>query len=181
MDQQNVCSMPQMVVSMPKFFSITILIFEVMHSKKHRPTKQWYRQPHTEGLEGKGTAKKPSKKHRPTKQWYRQPHTEGLEGKGTAKKPWAGKRNNGEQSANLVFTGVNNGSISLLENTTNRAEIEKDHQEQLEKVGKVPSLKVEMSLLCTMLIKHFGRRKNLLQQGQNLISIVICVSRYLRT
>jgi hypothetical protein len=84
-----------------------------------------------------------SKKHRPTKQRYRQPHTEGLEGKGTAKKPWAGKRNNGEQSANLIFTGVNNGSISALD-TTNRAEIEKEHQEQLEKVGKVPSLKVKI-------------------------------------
>jgi hypothetical protein len=109
-----------------------------------------------------------SKKHRPSKQRYRQPHTDGLEGKGTAKKPRAGKRNDGEQSANLIFTGVNNGSISVSENTTNRAEIEKEHQEQLEKVGKVPSLKVEMSLLRTYVNQTLWKKKKFIAAGSEL-------------
>jgi hypothetical protein len=90
-----------------------------------------------------------SKKHRPTKQCYKQSHSEGLERGGAATKPRSGKRHDGELSANVIFNGVNNGNISVSENTTNRAEIEKEHQEQLEKVGKVPSLKVEMSLVST--------------------------------
>jgi hypothetical protein len=91
-----------------------------------------------------------------------------LEGKGTTKKPRAGKRNDGEQSANLIFTGVNNGSISVSENTTKRAEIEKEHQEQLEKVGKVPSLKVEMSLLCTYINQTLWKKKKFIAAGSEL-------------
>jgi hypothetical protein len=91
-----------------------------------------------------------------------------LEGKGTAKKPRAGKRNNGEQRANVIFTGVNNGSISVSENTTNRAEIEKEHQEQLEKVGKVPSLKVEMSLLHTYVNQTLWKKKKFIAVGSEL-------------
>jgi hypothetical protein len=111
-----------------------------------------------------------SKKHRPTKQWYRQPHSEGFEGEGAAKKPQAGKRHDGEPSANVIFNGINNGtSISVSENTMNRAEIKKEHQEQLEKVGNVPSLKVEMSLLRTYVNHTLWKKKKFIAAGSELV------------
>jgi hypothetical protein len=91
-----------------------------------------------------------------------------LEGKGTTKKPRAGKRNDGEPSANVIFNGVNNGSISVSENTTNHAEIEKEHLEQLDKVGKVPSLKVEMSLLDTYVNQTLWKKKKFNAAGSEL-------------
>jgi hypothetical protein len=68
-----------------------------------------------------------------------------------------------------------------LENTTNRAEIKRNTRNSWRKLVKYPHLKWKCHFFALTLIKHFGRRKKLLQQGQNLISIVICVSRYFRT
>jgi hypothetical protein len=59
-------------------------------------------------------------------------------------------------------------SISVSENTTNRAEIKKEHQEQLEKVGKVPSLKVEMSLLHTYVNQTLWKKKKFIAAGSEL-------------
>jgi hypothetical protein len=110
-----------------------------------------------------------SKRHKPTKQSYRQSHNENFKGgRGAATKPRAGKGHNGEAGANVIFTGVNNGNINVSEHTTNREEIKKEHQEQLEKCGKVPSLKVEMSLLRTCVNQTLWKKKKFIAAGSEL-------------
>jgi hypothetical protein len=68
----------------------------------------------------------------------------------------------------VTINGVNNGDISFGETSKHREEIEKEHQEELEKVGKVPSVKVEQTLLRGYVNQTLWKKKKFIAAGKEL-------------
>jgi hypothetical protein len=68
----------------------------------------------------------------------------------------------------VTINGVNNGNISFGETNKHREQIEKEHQEELEKVGKVPSIKVEQTLLRSYVNQTLWIKKKFIAAGKEL-------------
>jgi hypothetical protein len=68
----------------------------------------------------------------------------------------------------VTINGVNNGDISFGETNKHKEQIEREHQEELEKVGKVPSIKVEQTLLRSYVNQTLWKKKKFIAAGKEL-------------
>jgi hypothetical protein len=68
----------------------------------------------------------------------------------------------------VTINGDNHGDINFGETNKRREEIKKEHQYEMEKVGKVPSTKVEKTLLRGYVNQTLWKKKKFIAAGKEL-------------